>query len=117
MRTIVLAFLFPSLCFAEDWSHEDTYRQSALTFLLVADWAQTRTTAKTPSKFAETNKLLGEHPSVGQVNNYFLSGIVGHAAISYLLPSDWRKGWQYVWIGIEAQKVYHNRSIGVQFSF
>lgn len=117
MRIMALALLLPSLCFAEDWSREDTCRQSALTVLLIADWAQTRNSVKRPNEFSETNKLLGEHPSTGKVNNYFMVGIAGHAAVSYLLPPDWRQGWQYIWIGIEVQKVYHNHSIGVKLTF
>lgn len=98
--------------------------------LLIADWAQTRWIAKNcgPSEIyttgqtaqascVETNSLLGKYPSVGETNNYFAFAILGHAAISYLLPRAWREGWQYVWIGVEANQVNRNRSLGIKLEF
>src|SRR2546421_10215995 len=117
MKFVSLLLLFPSLCFAGDWSIEDTYRQSALTALLIADWSQTRWAMKHPEKFTELNTILGDHPSMGRLNNYATAEIVGHAAISYMLPPEWRKGWQYVWIGVETHAVYRNHKVGVKFSF
>jgi hypothetical protein len=112
----------------DPWTREDTYRQAAVTALLLADWQQTRHMAKQrcPTSnpqcavpfgeggFAEN--FIGSHPSVGQVNNYFVAGIVGHAAISYVLPRGWREGWTYVWIGIEAQTVRTNY-LGIKYGF
>jgi hypothetical protein len=101
----------------KDWTREDTYRQVAVSALLVVDWAQTRWIVKHPYQFYEINHFLGEHPSVGKINNYFAASILGHAAISYILPSDWRKGWQYVWIGVELEYVRRNYHIGVKVDF
>lgn len=101
----------------KDWTREDTYRQAALTALLVVDWGQTRYIAKHPLQHKEMNQFLGEHPSVNRVNNYFTATIISHAVISAVLPSDWRKGWQYVWIGIEFGTVQRNRSIGIKVDF
>lgn len=137
MRFLALLFLLPSVCFAGDWSKEDTYRQTALTVLLVADFGQTRWIAKhafsdrpgsytgftePPSTISveshyETSPLLGRHPSIGKVNNYFMAAIIGHAAISNVLPRGWRNGWQYFWIGAEANQVNHNRRIGIKMDF
>lgn len=113
----LLFLLFPCSCMAGDWTTADTVRQGVFTGLTVIDWAQTRYIAKHPYTFSETNGVLGDHPSVGKVNNYFATAIVGHAAVSYMLPPAWREGWQYVWIGVESQKTYHNHSIGIRFSF
>jgi hypothetical protein len=63
------------------------------------------------------NPILGDHPTAGQVDAYFVGVIAGHAAVSYLLPRGWREGWQYVWIGLEVNQVYRNRSIGIRFAF
>ena len=115
MRYLIL-MLFPSICFAGDWTTADTLRQGAFTGLAIADWAQTRYISKHP-EFYETNQILGSHPSTGKVDTYFAASIVGHAVISYMLPPAWRQGWQYVWIGVEAQKVVHNHSIGIKFNF
>jgi len=125
----------PASTWAKDWTTADTMRQAAVTALFVVDWGQSRwiarngfreftfrnpdTAAKeeitiTAEAFHETNPILGRHPSVGRVNNYFAAMIVGHAAISYVLPPAWRQAWQYVYIGYELKTVTHNRSIGVR---
>ena len=101
----------------DDWTSADTVAQGAVTALLIADWGQTRYIALNPQDWHEKNSLLGEHPSSGKVNDYFAAAIVGHAAISYLLPKDLRHGWQYVWIGIEANTVQNNRSLGIRMQF
>lgn len=136
MRFLLLGLiLFASTARAgDDWTTGDTVRQAVVTGLLIADWGQTRWNVKhesdcnTPSGLYprnpicdalryETNPLLGQNPSMGRVNIYFSAAIVGHAAISYALPRGWRDGWQYVWIGIEANQVNRNRSIGIKIDF
>lgn len=134
VRVLTLLLLLPSLCFADDWTREDSYRQAALTALLIADWGQTRWIVKHPQNQiqscasqvpcsrayesrSESNHLLGEHPSIGKVNNYFSAFAVGHAAISYLMPPAWRQGWQYIFIGTEFDAVLGNRSMGVKMEF
>jgi hypothetical protein len=101
------------------WTREDSYRQSAVTALLVADWAQTRYATKHPQdRYKEVaNPILGSRPTIGKTNNYFSLSIIGHAAISYMLPPAWRHGWQYIWIGVEANAVYYNHNIGVKMDF
>lgn len=112
----------------DDWTREDTYRQAAMTALLIVDWGQTRYLVKHPIDPKQPdgtynwrkegyNSVLGEHPSIGRVNNYHVIVIAGHAAVSTMLPSDWRKAWQYVWIGIEADTVYRNHHIGLKVDF
>jgi hypothetical protein len=117
---VVLAGCSPA--WADDWTREDTYRQTALTALLVVDWAQTRWIVKHPDpingvQHSEGNPLLGSHPSVGRVNNLLAASIIAQAGIAYMLPPEWRRGWQHVWIGIEAGAVFHNHSVGVKLEF
>ena len=114
---ILLGMLLYEVAHAEDWSKSDTARQGVFTGLTVLDWAQTRYISKHPENYRETNHFLGDHPTTGKVDNYFATAIVGHAVIAYLLPPAWRQGWQYVWIGVEVQKVGHNHSIGIKLSF
>lgn len=122
-----------TVCLADDWTTGDTVRQSIYTALVVIDWKQSswaqshpRTETKcTPlnqcitisHEYIEANPILGTHPSQGKLNNLVAASIVGHAAISYMLPRGWREGWQYVWIGIEGEAVNHNRSIGIKMRF
>lgn len=125
MRVLTLLLLLPSLCLADDWTREDSYRQAALTALLVADWAQTRWAIKQNEKgcarscqiYEEGNPILGKHPNLGKTNNLIAASIVGHAAVAYILPHKWREGWQYVWIGIEANAVNRNQSVGIKMAF
>lgn len=84
------------------WSSDDINRQLIYGFLHGADWAQTRTIAKNPDRFYETNPILGEHPSSGKVNNYFLSTLLAHTLIANSLNSEWRKIFQNAGIGVEA---------------
>ncbi len=118
MRFLAILLFLPSVAFGEDWSTKDTIRQGVFTGITMMDWAQTRYIAKHPIEFRETNPVLGKHPSIGSVNNYFAVSIIGHAAVSYMLPAGaWREGWQYVWIGIEVGAVAHNYSMGIRMSF
>ena|SRR5258706_13980558 len=117
MRLVNLLLLFPSICFAGDWSKEDTYRQTTFTGLMILDWAQTRTIAKNPDRFQELNKIEGQHPTLAKINTYHSVGIIGHAAVSYILPRSYRETWQYVWIGIEVEAVRHNYRMGIRMDF
>jgi hypothetical protein len=83
----------------------------------VADWAQTRQIAQEPQHYRELNPLLPEHPTLGQVNRYFLLTAAAHVVISSMLPEKQRKVWQYLTIGVEAGMVGRNYSIGVTGRF
>lgn len=100
------------------WTTEDTARQLASLGLLGADWAQTRTIAKNPGLFSETNKILGEHPSVGRVNNYFATSIIAHQLLANQLPPELRKILQYGTIGLESGVTGRNKfKFGVGMTF
>lgn len=82
------------------------------------DWAQTRTIAKSPHQFHETNPFLGEHPSVGKVNNYFLSTGLMHALLANQLPPELAKIFQYGSMGFEAGFVGKNKfKLGIGMTF
>jgi hypothetical protein len=109
----------------DPWTREDTYRQAAVTALLVVDWGQTRHIAKctqiTASPidrcYSETGNAkfyIGDNPSVGQVNNFFIASIIVNAAIAYALPARWRSWWQYGSIVYEMNYIHRNYSIGIK---
>jgi hypothetical protein len=100
-----------------NWTTHDTYREAAALSLLAVDYGQTRTIAKNPDQWYEQNPILGEHPSVAEVNRYFALAAIGHVAASATLPPKWRKVWQYVTIGVEAAAVGHNISLGIGVSW
>lgn len=118
MKLLIIALLFiSSSAFADDWSKADVARETVLLVIHAVDWGQTRNIAKNPSQYAELNPFLGVHPSVSRVDNYFVLTGLAHVGISHVLPSEWRKGWQYVTIGIGGANIARNHSIGLRVSF
>jgi hypothetical protein len=113
--TLTLALAGPAC--AADWSSADTARQAAFLALGALDWAQTRAIARHPDQYREVNTILGEHPTVAQVNRYFALYLTGHTALAWTLPAQYRIGLQYVSIGIEFNQVNHNAHIGVRVGF
>lgn len=102
---------------AEPWDTGDKVLGVAAVTTLVIDWGQTRYIAKHPDKYREKNKILGEHPSVGRVNTYFVCYIAGT-----LLVADWfspnnRKGFLMGLTIVEFSVTQKNKSIGVKWEF
>lgn len=114
----LIIFLFTSLALASDhWTKTDSLYQISYSLLHVMDWGQTLEISRNPDRWEETNPILGEHPSTGSVNTYFATTLLAHAAISYLLPGEYRRIWQVLWIGIEGGTVVRNYSIGIRCQF
>ena len=112
--------------FAENWNKTDTAWQMGFTTLCIADWLQTRYISTHPNDYRETNKVLGEHPSLNEVDSYFVSVLAAHAIVAAALPPEAevfdykinpRRIWQGVWIGVEGGYVIHNISIGIKFEY
>jgi hypothetical protein len=98
------------------WTRSDVALEAAYAALALADWGQTNTIAATPG-FYEKNPLLGRKPSRTATGLYFPAMVVGHAAVSYLLPSTWRRVWQCVTIGYEGAAVLGNFQAGIQLRY
>ena len=122
MRKIALIFvlfIFNSVAIAAEdnsWTRKDTAWQTAYAVLHIADWSQTRYIAENP-EYNERNSILGNHPSTRKVDAYFAATLVAHTAISYILPTEYRRIWQVVTIAVEGNVVAHNVRIGVKFGF
>lgn len=122
LNTIIISLL---LCFsllhtnayAGNWTKEDTFYQAASTVLQVADWGQARYISEHPEKYYEINPILGEHPSIEEVNIYFAGSIIGKTLISYLLPPKLRRIWQVGNIGASTYLVIRNNGIGIKIKF
>lgn len=116
---LIIALLFPSFVRADDWTTQDSVREAVYLSVLVIDWGQTRNIAHHPENWQENvvDWAITKHPSVHQVDNYFALYAVTQVAIAYLLPSEYRKAWQYVNIGYEVRTVHSNFSIGIGVEF
>lgn len=126
---VLLIFLITSPVFAADapntqdrykWTTLDTVLQSSFIALVLVDWQQTREFTGSRDKYptkAETNPLMSEHPSAREVNRTIAGCILVHTGVAYLLPKPYRTIWQSVWIGVEAEAVYHNYCGGITLRF
>jgi len=87
--------------------------------LHVADWGQTRRIAKSPDTLHELNPLLGKHPTLGDVNRYFIATGLGHVAIAKLLEGSPALSalFQKATIGMELSVTGRNRYLGIGTSF
>lgn len=102
---------------ADEWTDAQVTKAVALATLTAADWAQTRNIASHPVRWHETNPLLGEHPSVGEVDRHFaLSAMVGAAAL-HALPSRYRDMALNAGLVIEGTCVANNLRLGIGIKF
>lgn len=98
------------------WTVKDTAFQLQYTVLHVIDWGQTRYISK-HDEFYETNPLLGTNPSTEFVDVYFAVTLIGHTAVSYLLPAKWRRRWQAFTTVLETVVTANNQSLGISVGF
>jgi hypothetical protein len=121
--TTILIILFTVPVMAENkWEETDT----VLILLCVADWAQTRDIATNRSDpcitfdqsgftYNEINPILGRHPTLEQVDMYFLASISANILIIKYANPKIKKWWTIIGIATETYFVSHNVQIGVKF--
>ena len=114
---ILVLLLNTEFSFAENWTKKDTYTELAFLSIHFLDYQTTIDIAKKPNLYVEKNIILGEHPSIGRVNTYFISTAIIHPIISYYLPKKYRKTFQYFSIGVSTLAVTNNLSCGLKFQF
>lgn len=78
----------------------------------ILDWSQTRYIAKNPIRYRELNPILGEHPTVGEVNAYFIFCIVAGSAVVYFV-ADARVFFLAFVCALECFMVIRNRKLGI----
>lgn len=137
-KTTVVALLLLLAGFAPtqaaertDWTRTDTGLQLAYSAVLIADWSQTLRIARSIKNIREnptggvlyyyernsmTQRSIGKYPAKRNVNVHFATSLLGHAAISYLLPKPYRTIWQSAYIFYEYDIVKKNRDIGLGLS-
>lgn len=118
MKYIILLLIIVLLtgC-ASNWSKADTNRQIVVTGLHLIDWAQTRQIASEPDKYYEINPIMGKHPSKTTVDLYMATSLGGQYLVSNLLKPEYRKFWQYMWIGVKTGCVANNFNLGLTGKF
>lgn len=122
MGLVIFKLMNPSVALADEvWFTPFSWYDYALeaTYFGVTsmDWSQTQQIANDPAHYHEMNPLLGQHPSLANVNVLIPSAMALHALIAYALPKPFREVWQMAWIGVEASTVQHNASIGLRIKF
>ena len=116
MFKYILVLLISTSSFADEWTRSDTYREATYLTLLAIDWSQTRNFLRDPHYY-ELNPILGKHPSQDKVDAAVILTGLGHYLIARILPTEYRKAFQYVAIGVELGAVTHNYSIGVEIKY
>jgi len=120
-RLVIVAWLLMHALQMNDahaeWTPADTKREAIWLGIHAVDWGQTRYIAEHPDKFSERNFILGKHPSVGQVNTYFVLTSALHYWLMRRMEPETRKMLQWVTIGIGTSNVANNYHLGVRIGF
>jgi hypothetical protein len=101
---------------ADPWSAQDKGREAVYLTTWALDWGQTRDIENHPGLY-ETNRFLGEHPSRGDINRYFLGGAVLHLVMVHYLPARYRPAFQYLTIGMQVGTLDNNYRLGLNLDF
>ncbi len=80
--------------------------------LALVDARQSQYIANTP-KYYEINPLVRKYG----VKKYFIATGLGHAAVTYLLPDEYKKPWLVGTIALEAVVVGRNKYLGIKMRF
>jgi hypothetical protein len=109
---------------AKAWAPLESFdnRDKVFFTLLAVDWLQTRDIAANPDRFYECNPILGEHPSLGEVDRYFITSVAINYTIHRLaLTSErWARFedyWQTAGLALELYCVGNNYTCGINLRF
>lgn len=99
-----------------EWTNSQLAWGAAGLALTAIDWGQTRNISRNPDRFKELNPLVGEHPSLGQVNRHFIvsAALIGLAA--HYLP-EYRDVILKMHVGLQVANTARNFSIGLRVEF
>lgn len=91
---------------------------AAMNAAIVMDWGQTRCGANNPQEYREaSNPFLGEHPSIGKVNAWFIGSLAVNNGIMVALPKRYRPWYAGAVTAYEVRLVIRNNSIGAKIDF
>ena len=100
----------------DPWTKQDTYWQIGVLVTQIIDWGQTREIAVNP-EYYETNPIFGKHPTLQEVDMYFIACIAGNYLIAKALPNNWRRKWQIGSMLLQSYFITNNYRIGLKISF
>ena len=88
---VLMIGAFVNFAYADEnkWTKEDTSYQALFSSLLMTDWLQTKEAVSNGVR--ENNPILGEHPSQNSIDAFGASVMLGHLAISKILPKDFNE--------------------------
>lgn len=100
----------------DPWTFTDQALYTAAAGLHAADWLHTRAGI---GKYGlqESNIILGEHPTMGQIDTYFAATAVGLTVAAWYSPTKWRRSVLIGWAVVELVSVMHNQTLGVSLSY
>jgi hypothetical protein len=101
----------------DPWTKQDTYWQIGVLVTQIIDWGQTREIAVNPKYYEKYNKILGENPTLHEVNRYCIICIAGNYLIAKVLPKNWRRKWQVGSISCQAYYINNNYELGIKMNF
>jgi hypothetical protein len=127
MRTLILTVIMILVLsvpvMAEEWETTDTL----LLTTRIIDWGQTRDIVTrqidtvrldgTYYHYQENNLILGSHPSITQVDLYFIALIGTDFLITKYANPTFKKWWNAIGIAIETYCITGNAQIGVKIKF
>ena len=119
MRSIIVAILLLVSLSAHaerDWTTEEKVWGATATTLLLMDYGTTRNIAHRPNEYRELNPLLGNHPSIAQVNLHFLVAIPAILLAADYFP-EYRKEILMITSAVELVAVGNNLRIGLHLDF
>lgn len=109
-----------------NWDQKDTALLTTALGLTTLDYRMTSDLAdrKDEGYYEKYNFILGENPSQGRVNTWFLSSILTKTLIAGLLPKNkiaWlglgREFWLSWNIGVSSDLIQENYKIGLEINF
>ena len=124
--------LLPQARAAESWDTTDKVLGTTAVALTIADWAQTRYMAKNPCANAGggtdctdpyyengpiAKRFIGEHPSVGKVDRYFVASVATTLLVADWLSPPLRKAYLGFISVVQFGYVAHNYRVDVKMAF
>jgi hypothetical protein len=98
------------------WTREDTWWEVSYAALVAMDCGQSCQMQKL--HLYERNPVLPRHPNARSMRMICLGSVLGHAAVSYVLPVKWRRPFQMGTVFLEAGTVadnYFRAGVSIKF--